>query len=445
MKMPFALLVTLGLFSTSVLAQEVGDTPKTEPAQAPAAEAQVDDTPAVEVQATEAAEQADSAPAVQASELSAPAAVAEQAESAPAKKAPCIKAKSKRIGVTTSGFLRLGYRAVLQDDASPDFVGQNDGFYVESARVNFDLSSETITGRLSLDGAVNKYDARNTAEGEVSVSLLDAYFDYPLIDGLAVRTGQFRPAFDLEAARTRDEMVFVDRAVYSRGVRGVDGFNARGLGLSREVGMAVHGGFGAAKSAHGGYQVALTNGEDSESIVNDNDLPAASARVTVGYQSFVTLGLGGRYNRRTTGAAPDKIEQDEMSFTADLQLLRQFGANTLALEGALSQRTIEIKDVGREPSITKLGYHAAAMLSRGGVTLAYRYASFDPTSEFGENSDGQLLDAFDADTLIHHTVGLSYRPKQGPLTLQTNFTVAQEDDTRAYANDRVDLLAQLVF
>ena len=87
----------------------------------------------------------------------------------------------------------------------------------------------------------------------------------------------------------------------------------------------------------------------------------------------------------------------------------------------------------------------AAMLTRSGVTLAYRYASFDPTSEFGENADGQLLDAFEADTLVHHTVGLSYRPHRGPLTLQANFTVAQEDDTRAYANDRVDLLAQLVF
>jgi hypothetical protein len=334
---------------------------------------------------------------------------------------------------------------VLQDDTSPDFVGQNDGFYVESARLNFDLSSETITGRVSFDGVVNKYDARNTAKGEVSVSLLDAYFDYPVIEGLAVRTGQFRPAFDLEAARTRDEMVFVDRAVYNRGVRGVDGFNAPGLGLSREVGMAVHGGFGGAKSVHGAYQVALTNGEDSESIVNDNDLPAASARVTVGYQSLVLLGLGGRYNRRTTGEAPDKIEQDETSFTADLQLFRQFGANKLALEGAVSQRIIEIKDVGQEPSMTKFGYHGAAMLSRSGVTLAYRYASFDPTSEFGKNADGQLLDAFEADTLIHHTVGLSYRPDEGPLTLQVNFTVAQEDDTRAYANDRVDLLAQLVF
>jgi hypothetical protein len=240
-------------------------------------------------------------------------------------------------------------------------------------------------------------------------------------------------------------MVFVDRAVYNRGVRGVDGFNTRGLGVSREVGMAVHGKFGTSDSMHGGYQVALTNGEGADSVVNDNELPAASTRVTIGYKSMVVVGLASRFNRRTTGIAPDQIAQDELSLSADLQIVQRFGANTLAIEGALSQRDVEIKEVGQEPSMTLLGYHAAAMLSRGGISLAYRYASYDPTAEFGETADGQLLEAFGSDTLVHHTVGLSYRPQEGPLTLQANFTAAQEDDARAYANDRVDLLAQLVF
>lgn len=431
MKMPFVLLMISGLFSTPILAQDAaGDTSPT-PATTEAATENTTPT-SVEVKALGSAQSV--APTATLIEPSQPLSDTPEAQSA-----------AQALAVSTSGFLRLGYRAILQDDASPDFVGQNDGFYVESARLNIDLGGDTLSGRLSLDGAVNRYDARNTAEGEVSVSLLDAYFDYAVGGGVQVRTGQFRPAFDLEAARTRDEMVFVDRAVYNRGVRGVDGFNTLGLGVSREVGVAIHGGFGTADSIHGGYQVALTNGEGADSVVNDNELPAASTRVTLGYQSVVVVGLASRLNRRTTGTAPDQIAQDELSLTADLQIFQPFGANQLALEGAISQQNVEIKEVGQEPSMTKFGYHAAAMLSRGGVTLAYRYASFDPTAEFGETADGQLLEAFGSDTLVHHTVGLSYRPEQGPLTLQANFTAAQEDDARAYANDRVDLLAQLVF
>ena len=433
MKMPFALLIISGIFSTSALAQDVADDAST----AATPETTATEQPPLSQPEPEAAATV---------EQVTPEAVPETTVAAqPRLDPPETQSAVQTLGVSTSGFMRLGYRAILQDDASPDFVGQNDGFYVESARLNINLAGDTVSGRLSLDGAVNRYDARNTAEGEVSVSLLDAYFDYEVGGGVHVRTGQFRPAFDLEAARTRDEMVFVDRAVYNRGVRGVDGFNTRGLGVSREVGLAIHGKFGASGSMHGEYQVALTNGEGSDSVVNDNELPAASTRITIGYKSTVVVGLASRFNRRTTGVAPDRIAQDELSLSADLQFAQRLGANTLAIEGALSQRDVEIKEVGQEPSMTMLGFHAAAMLSRGAVTLAYRYASYDPTAKFGETADGQLLEAFGSDTLVHHTVGLSYRLEQAPLTLQANFTAAQEDNARAYANDRVDLLAQLVF
>ena len=350
-----------------------------------------------------------------------------------------------KLKVKLGGFMRLGYRSVLQDDASPDFVGQNDGFYVESARLNVDLKGDTISGRVSLDGAVNRFDERNTAEGNVEVSMLDAFLNYHVSDKVNFRVGQFRPAYDLEMERTRDKMVFVDRAVYNRGVRGVDGFNLRGLGLSREVGVALFGKRGCKKSWHWRYQLALTNGENADEIVNDNEYFAGTGRFEFGYKSNVLLGLAGRKNRRTTGAAPDKIDQIETSNTIDLQLMRKVGSYQFGLEGAISHRQIEVAEVAQEPSVQRLGYHAGTILSRGAVALAYRYAVFDPTFEFDAAADGQLSEALDTDTLTHHTVGLSVRPDEGPLTLQVNFTIAQESDERAYANDRVDLLAQLVF
>ena len=356
-----------------------------------------------------------------------------------------VDTKQQPIELKASGFLRLGYDAILQDDQSPDFVGQNDGFFIESARLNLDVRTGDIYGRISVDGAVDEYDSRNTAEGKVSVSLLDAFLDYAVMPGVQIRGGQFRPEFDLEAARIRKDMVFVYRALYHRGVRGVEGFNVSGLGLSREVGIAVHGTFGQTTGFHGGYQLSLTNGVGAGDIVNDNDLPAAGTRLSIGYGRTVTWGLGARFNRRTTGDAPDLIDQNEMSLTTDVQLRRHVGAYRIVLEGALTQKQIDVVDVQMEPSTTRTGFHGALTLSRGSLTLAYRYAVYDPTSAYSETSDAQLAEAFEADTLVHQTIGLSYTPGSGPLTLQANFTIAQEDDQRAYANDRLDLLAQLVF
>lgn len=349
------------------------------------------------------------------------------------------------VSLKPSGFLRLGYSAIFQDDQSPDFVGQNDGFFVESARFNLDFSAEQITGRMSVDGAVDEYDSRNTAQGKVSVSLLDAFLDYKMLDGLKVRAGQFRPEFDLEAARIRKDMVFVYRALYNRGVRGVEGFNLSGLGLSREVGVALHGAFGSENAFHGDYQIAITNGRSADAIVNDNELPAVGSRFTLEYADSVSLGLGTRYNRRTTGDTPDLIDQDELSLTTDLQYRVAVADYGLVFEGAMTQKKIDVVDVQSEPSTTRFGYHGAVMLARGSLTLAYRYAVYDPTYAFSETADAQLGEAFDADTIIHQTIGLCYTPDTGPLTLQANFTIAQEDPQRAYSNDRLDLLAQLVF
>ena len=133
-----------------------------------------------------------------------------------------VAVENSNVSIRPSGFLRLGYSAILQDAQSPDFVGQNDGFFIESARFNLDLAANALTGRLSVDGAVDEYDSGNTADGKVTVSLLDAFLDFEVLDGLKVRAGQFRPEFDLEAARIRKDMVFVYRALYNRGVRGVE-------------------------------------------------------------------------------------------------------------------------------------------------------------------------------------------------------------------------------
>ena len=330
------------------------------------------------------------------------------------------------------GFFRLAADAILQDDQSPDFVGQA-RFFIKCP-TNLDVRT-VIFWSYFVDSAVDEYDLVLLKEKcRYSAGC------FPRLCGdarCADPRWAFRP-IDLGAAGDRRTW-FCLSGSHHRGVRGVEGFNVSGLGLSREVGIAVHGAFGQTTGFHGGYQLSLTNGVGAADIVNDNDLPAAGTRLTIGYGRSVTWGVGARFNRRTTGDAPDLIDQNEMSLTTDVQLRRHVGAYRIVLEGALTQKHIDVVDVQTEPTTTRMGYHGALIFSRSSVTLAYRYAVYDPTSSFSETSDAQLAQAFDADTLVHQTIGLSYTPDSGPLTLQANFTIAKEDDQRAYTNDRLNL------
>ena len=239
-------------------------------------------------------------------------------------------------------------------------------------------------------------------------------------------------------------MYFTRRALYHRGVRNVEGYNIGGMGLVREQSAALRyvRDYGAIDVD---FETSVSNGVSSLEPLNDNEAVAANGRFQIGFNDMLTVGTGARFNRATTGRSPDLIDQDELWLTADIQYVQRFGSYEFGLEFAATQRQIDVIDVDLEPTRTSRGYHASTRLGRGGFHLVYRFVEFDPTSEYSNPSDPQLASAYEADTLVEHTMGISFTPQQGPLTLQLNFTVADESVERAYANDRLDALVQMVF
>ena len=149
--------------------------------------------------------------------------------------------------LTLSGYLRARYGQVFEGDDGPAFVGVNDGFSLENARFIVDHQTGRLAARISFDGAVDRRAASNTSVGRVDVGLKDAYLNYEFADAVAFQVGQFKPPFDAEELQSTTQMLFIDRAVASRGVRGVEGYNAGGLSLDRQAGVMAHGGVSCPK------------------------------------------------------------------------------------------------------------------------------------------------------------------------------------------------------
>ena len=73
--------------------------------------------------------------------------------------------------------------------------------------------------------------------------------------GFGLMIGQFKPAYDAEELQSTADMLFIDRAVESRGIRGVEGFNINGLSLTRQVGVQSYGQYPI--GANGGLPMRL--------------------------------------------------------------------------------------------------------------------------------------------------------------------------------------------
>jgi hypothetical protein len=75
------------------------------------------------------------------------------------------------------GFLRLQY-AVVQNDPNVAFVGRDDGFQLQNARVGVRGQLDRRAGFVvSIDGAVDEREQINVPEGKLRVGLRDAFVD----------------------------------------------------------------------------------------------------------------------------------------------------------------------------------------------------------------------------------------------------------------------------
>jgi len=350
--------------------------------------------------------------------------------------------------IEISGYVRVQEQQIVEDPDENLPFGRNDGFTLDSARLIVEATKGPLSGYISFDGAVDRFDGKNSTLGTVNTGLKDAYVGYARDDFpfVKLKVGQFKPPFDAEESRSTRDMLFIDRAVASRGVRSGEGWNTNGLSIDRDIGGLVYGeptfgDFGL------GYSIGITNGGGANRVGNDNDAFQYTGRLELRWTDMLTVGVAVNLDERTTGdELEDFVDEQYTGIAADLSGRFPLGPIGLVVQAQFIQQSASFPDVPVEPDRVAMGYHGALGVELPmGFTVAYRYAFLDPTSSF-ETDDGTAEATLDTDAVTMHTVGLNWQGRvQVPLKAQINYTMSQEEEPKEIANDRLDLLFQVAF
>ena len=192
------------------------------------------------------------------------------------------------------------------------------------------------------------------------------------------------------------------------------------------------------------YMLGIGNGNGQSVLGNDNKLPAAYARLGVGYVPGddgieARLGFGGRYNPRTVGTLPSLYEETDAVGFVDAQV--KVAGISFAGQAIYKQTTFDstLPDFGTTES--GLGVTASVFVeqpfgvSLSGVRPAYRISYFDPSSSIG------------SDAVIENTLGVRWDiPVDDlPVSLLVDGTLLTETGTgvRDLDNARLSALLQL--
>ena len=356
------------------------------------------------------------------------------------------------------GYGQVRYQQIENDTDVSNFIGRNDGFGLSNARLNLSATRGALGMFFSVEGARDRRLPDNRAQGEVRTMILDAFFTYEVHPALRLQFGRFKPAYDANELESTEGLLFVDRALESRGVLGVEGLNVAGLSLPRQAGVQLNGviAFDQRQDTRFKYYLSVVNGNTAEQPLNDNDNLAIVGRMElnlrVNKQAEMILGGGAYFNKITEGEMPDLISEDRTGYTADASL-RLYG---VLLRGQWMRQVSTFLDVPNEPERVAQGFHAIAGFNLGklanplkGFVPAYRFATYDPTFD-AESDNATLAQGLDRDDVTHHTIGLNVffnrmPAVREPLKLQVNYTIAQEAEARRASNDRLDILLQMSF
>ena len=330
------------------------------------------------------------------------------------------------------GFLRLQYR-IVRNDPNVIFVGRDDGFELQNARIGVLGSLGTrVRYNVAIDGAVDERQQINVPEGKLRVGLRDAYADVAVSGAIAVRAGYFETLVDpdLDSDVQRE---FVDRPIESRGVRATEGYQTQGLPPGRSLGAALRLDHGPDPTGTAGprigFELAVQNGADEYASNNDNDTPAASASLFVRLPEESWVVASARFNRRTDGELPFRRDEDDLqgSFGAKLHV----GPVSVGA-GVVFVRTMSPTTGG--PVENAYGAHGQLMVRAGSnkaLAFGYRFGILDPSS------------LFLTDRVIEHTVGAVLGVPALHMRLQLQITHVQEQGERDLTNDRAQLAAEL--
>ncbi|MBT8493494.1 MAG: OprO/OprP family phosphate-selective porin [Deltaproteobacteria bacterium] len=328
------------------------------------------------------------------------------------------------------GYIRLVTTAV-QNDSEVEFVGRNDGFRLQNARIGVEgRLGEFVMLRLSADGANDRRQGPNDVEGELQFGLADAFADIKNSKALQLRIGRFPAIFDLERFTSAVQRGFISRSLESRGVSPTEGFESPGLGVRRSLGIAVRApkAFDTGSFALG-YEVAAQNGNGDLASTNDNDALAYSATV-IGHISDIGLVfLSGRYNERTEGELPFRRTERDFGTAFGLWVENQY----LRVAGQLIFQRTTFKTTG-EPEANAWGGHAeflAKLPFIDGLVAGYRFALLDES------------DRIPANRVIEHTVGAGIDLPSYGLGLKLNLTLPIEEAGRELDNVRTEALVEV--
>lgn len=328
------------------------------------------------------------------------------------------------------GYLRVQYIAV-QNDPNSAFVGRDDGFELQNARLGVRGTLEhRVAFVVAFDGAVDERLQINRPDGKLRVGLRDAFVDVVLTGPVVARGGFFHAFVDPEALVPDTRRELVDEPIESRGVRATEGFETAGLTPGRSLGAAIRidpepPGSGARL----GFELAVQNGADELSSNNDNDKPAFSATVLARLPHDSWVMVAGRYNPRSFGDLPFRQDEDDLQGTAGLHVV----VGPIALGGGvIAQRTTYSTTGG--PSQTAFGGHGQVMFALPTplpLAIGYRFGILDPSS------------LITTDRVMEHTAGAVLAVPRYRMRVQLQVTHVIEQAARELANDRAQLAAEL--
>ena len=336
------------------------------------------------------------------------------------------------------GYLRMQYIAV-QDDPNVTFVGRDDGFEMQNARVGVvGMLGHRMAFTVSIDGAVDERTQVNSPQGKIAVGLRDAYGDVALAGNAVVRAGYFLSTVDPEALIPDPAREFVDNPIETRGMRATEGWQTPGLPPGRSMGVAIRldpeyalGGVPVHLDHPAvGFEVAVQNGADEFASNNDNDNPAVSATLLVRFPHDSWIMVAGRLNPRTIGDLP--FRQNETDLQGTVGLHAAFGP--VSLGGAAIVQNTSYDSTGG-PSQDAYGAHAQVMFTIPAVlpfSVGYRFGVLDPSS------------LITTDQVMEHTLGAVLGVPSYRMRLQLQLTHVVEQPARDLANDRIQLAAELV-
>jgi hypothetical protein len=294
--------------------------------------------------------------------------------------------------------LRTGY-SIVQPDSQLAFVGRNDGFFLDQNRFGFDAAyKDWMRFRLIVDVVTILPGApANQPVNPVLAAVRDAWVSFLPSPFLTITVGQqFMPA-DLEGSTTIATLPFAGRSVAASGVAAGQGYAVTGLSPARQTGVVVASEEALiADDVAISYAAGVSNGNGQNILGNDNKLPAAYLRFGVDVGESFAAHVGGRYNPRTVGTAPNLFDETDALGFADIQAnVGGFEFAASAMARATSYATLV--PVGGGDLATDIALGGTAWLAVRdpfgadffGLVPAVRASYYDPSSQF---ADDQLLE-----------------------------------------------------